>query len=248
MTVFLFLVIFTILSILFNTFLAFVLFLGTSASFCRFSMVSSRSSLMLRVPKLNISVSSSEAESWASILFAWLFCFITYFTAFSKRAFRSWPSASRFLAPWYRTQPALLPRSVDQVDFMDLGCACITFYKFISCPGPWIGHTVRFLSLFLLSVFILASSSEGFTAWYGALICTDLVYWWISPDWLVSCFDVLLHFAYENFPLQFLVTHKTQQSMRVIGLRGQTLVWQGPAQEALFFYTPSHLSELQICK
>ena len=43
---------------------------------------------------------------------------------------------------------------------------------------------VRLKDIFFV-LLLLASSSEGFTAWFDSLLCSDLVDWWRSVDCLV---------------------------------------------------------------
>ena len=63
--------------------------------------------------------------------------------------------------------PVPLPREVYQVNFIALEYDYITLHKLISCPGPCIGHTGRFLLLFLvLNLLLLRFLWPGMTPFY----------------------------------------------------------------------------------
>ena len=129
-------------------------FRHTFASFHRFLMNSSHSSLILRFLKLNFYGSSSNTESCIYTDLVHFFCFRMYCTELDIREFSSWILAGRFLAPWNHTLTATLPREVEKVDLMFLACACITLYEFILCLGPCRGHTGSSCDLVLVLNFI----------------------------------------------------------------------------------------------
>ena len=129
----------------------------TSTSFLHFLSALYHYFPIFRSSKLKRSCSSSEPEFFSALYFKRLFDFIISFNALVTRAFSSSPLAGRFMVPWNLTQPAPLPRAVDQVNLIALFCAYITLHELISCPGPCRGHT----GWFFFYVFLFASSSEG---------------------------------------------------------------------------------------
>ena len=155
-----FLVGFTICLILFNPFLTSVIFPGTYASFFRFLLALPHSSQML----LKFSWYLSDPEVCAVVSFTLLFYFRTSFTSLTTRSSIAWPSDGRFLAPLNWTRPAPPLWTVNQVDFIALDCACITFQKFILWLVPYRGYTGRFLFLVLVFDSFFGSSSKVFTA------------------------------------------------------------------------------------
>ena len=67
-----------------------------------------------------------------------------------------------------------------------------------------------FIFIFLV-VFLLASSSDSFMAWYDPLLCVDSVDWCPSTHFLVYSFGVVLHPESGNIPQNFRVAHRTLQ-------------------------------------
>ena len=152
---FLFLVWFTRWLIGFNPFNTYINSIFIYSAFSRPPLSCSHSSPMLRFLKLNFYRSSSKPESCISVDFERWFCFRTSDTALTTKKFRSWTSEGRFLALWKYTRPAQPPQEVHQAEFMNLACACITYQEFMLCKGPYRGHKVRVLFLFLNLVFYL---------------------------------------------------------------------------------------------
>ena len=188
--------------IVYNSFSVSVTSSGISAPLLRGVQAVGHSSPILRFSKLKLFCSSSDPESLEALSFLRLFVLRTNFTVFETRALISLHLSGCLLVPWNVTWPVPPPRAVDQVDFIALACSSMTLYEFISLLGPYRGHTGEFFLLFLL----LASSSDGFAAWYDPLLCADLAGWWRSQDCLfflvlVISFTLCLEYLLSSFDM-----------------------------------------------